>query len=121
MLQDHQGCLKAACDLETQQKSLNEHNHVRQVSERLKPQHDKEEEAIDTTITARGYLRSKELSLGIYYISDDRQIDTLLTQLVNTISSSNKMSHPRDMIVQATVFIRIQYHVFEITQRRHRK
>ena len=44
MLQEHQGCLKAACDLETQQESLDEHNHVRRVAERLKPQHGKEEE-----------------------------------------------------------------------------
>ena len=44
MLQEHQGCLKATCDLETQQESLGEYNHVRRVAERLKPQHGKEEE-----------------------------------------------------------------------------
>ena len=44
MLQEHQGCLKATCDLETQQESLDEYNHVRRVAERLKPQHGKEEE-----------------------------------------------------------------------------
>ena len=61
---------------------------------------------IDSTITARGYIKSTEISLGVDYISDVRQIDTLLTQLVNTInSSSNKMLQPRDTIGQGTALL----------------
>ena len=55
---------------------------------------------IDFMMTARGYQRN---ILVFDYISGVRQIDTLLTQLVNTIcSSSNKISQPGDMIGQAT-------------------
>ena len=43
---------------------------------------------IDSTMTARGYLQSKEISLRISCISDVRQIETLLTELVDTITCS---------------------------------
>ena len=61
---------------------------------------------IDSTMIARGYFKSNAVSLGIDFKSEVRQIDTLLTQLVNTISSSsNKMSQSRDMIGQATALL----------------
>ena len=61
---------------------------------------------IDSTLTARGFFQSKEISLGIDCISDVRQIETLLTELVSTISrSSKKISQPRDMIAEATALL----------------
>ena len=57
-------------------------------------------------MTSRGYFKSKEISLGIDYISDVLRIDTLFTQLVNSISSSsNRMSQPRDIIGQVTALL----------------
>ena len=61
---------------------------------------------IDSTLTARGFFQSKVISLGIDCISDVRQIETLLTELVGTISrSSKKISQPRDMIDEATALL----------------
>ena len=61
---------------------------------------------IDSTLTARGFFQSKEISLGIDCISDVRQIEILLTKLVDTISrSSRKISKPRDMIAEATALL----------------
>ena len=61
---------------------------------------------IDSTLTARGFFQSKEISLGIDCISDVRQIEILLTKLVDTISrSSKKISKPRDMIAEATALL----------------
>ena len=62
---------------------------------------------IDSTMTARGYLQSKEISLRISRIFDVRQIETLLTELVDTIAcSSTKKLQPKDMIAEATTHIR---------------
>ena len=61
---------------------------------------------IDSTLTARGFFQSKEISLGIDCISDVSQIETLLRELVSTISrSSKKISQPRDMIAEATALL----------------
>ena len=61
---------------------------------------------IDSTLTARGFFQSKEISLWIDCISDVRQIEILLTKLVDTISrSSKKISKPRDMIAEATALL----------------
>ena len=57
-------------------------------------------------MTARGYLQSKEISLRISCISDVRQIETLLTELVDTIACfSTKKLQPKDMIAEAITHI----------------
>ena len=57
---------------------------------------------IDSTMTARGYFQSKEISLRINCITDVRQIETLLTELVEAISCfSTKISQPKNMIAEA--------------------
>ena len=61
---------------------------------------------IDSTMTARGYLQSKEISLRISCIYDVRQIETLPTELVDTIAcSSTEKLQPKDMIAEAITHI----------------
>ena len=61
---------------------------------------------IESTMTVRGYVHSKQVPLGLDYIQDVREIDTLLTELVKMITStSSKICQPRLMIDEATALL----------------
>ena len=75
---------------------------------------------IDSTMTALGYFQSKEISLRINCITDVREIETLLTELVEAIScSSTKISQPKDMIaLKLSLIFRMQYPILKIIHRK---
>ena len=46
---------------------------------------------IESTMTVRGYVHSKQVPLGIDYVQDVREIDTLLKELVKMITSTSRV------------------------------